>query len=331
MFQAINVTGDEQRARFCQIPGFIIDPGVLARQRPDALWLLQHEQSVARCGLWWQQTPAFEGHRLGLIGHYFAHDFDAGAALLRVACRELAAQGCTLAVGPMDGNTWQRYRLLSERGAEPLFFLEPDNPDDWPGHFTASGFTPLSQYYSAVTDDLATEEPRLPAIAANLESLGVQVRNLRPDGFEAELRAIYTLSRESFAANFLYTPISEQDFLEQYRGIQPCVRPELVFLAERAGELVGFLFCFPDRRQLEYAPRINTVIVKTMATQPKLQGSGLGSLLMARCHVAAHRLGYRRAIHALMHEGNHSRKISGHTARVFRRYTLYARPLDQRP
>jgi len=29
----------------------------------------------------------------------------------------------------MDGSTWHRYRLPTERGAEPTFFLEPDNPE----------------------------------------------------------------------------------------------------------------------------------------------------------------------------------------------------------
>ena len=37
------------------------------------------------------------------------------------------------AVGPLDGSTWRRYRLVTERGVEPPFFMEPDNPDDWPG------------------------------------------------------------------------------------------------------------------------------------------------------------------------------------------------------
>ena len=57
----------------------------------------------------------------------------------------LAAERCTIAIGPVDGNTWQRYRLITEPGTEPPFFLEPDNPDAWPGQFTAAGFTPLAQ------------------------------------------------------------------------------------------------------------------------------------------------------------------------------------------
>src|SRR5207244_4142648 len=101
-------------------------------------------------------------------------------------------------------------------GCEPIFFLEPDNPNDWPEHFTASGFTALAHYYSALNTDLAHEDPRIAEIARRLEARGVTFRSLRADRFETELRRIYALSLASFRENFLYTPISEEEFVAQY-------------------------------------------------------------------------------------------------------------------
>jgi GNAT superfamily N-acetyltransferase len=103
--------------------------------------------------------------------------------------------------------------------------------------------------------------------------------------------------------------------------------PEMVVLAEREGELVGFLFALPDFAQAQRGQKIDTVILKTLAVLPSLAGIGLGSLLTARIHTQAYHLGYRWAIHALMHVGNRSRRISAHTAQPFRGYTLFARPL----
>src|SRR5512134_3810448 len=112
-----------------------LDPATLRRDAPDEHWLLPGERGAlrARCSLWWTRTPALLGHRVGLIGHYAAPAAAPGAGLLDRACHELAARGCSVAVGPMDGSAWRRYRLITERGTEPTFFLEPDNPDDWPG------------------------------------------------------------------------------------------------------------------------------------------------------------------------------------------------------
>ncbi|MGH7318902.1 MAG: hypothetical protein ACRELA_04650, partial [Candidatus Rokuibacteriota bacterium] len=121
-----------------------LDPLDLLRHVPDTHVILRGHDGgpVARCSLWWSRTPTLPGQRVGLVGHYAARGVGAARRLLAHACERLAAHACTLAVGPIDGSTWRRYRLIVERGTEPAFFLEPDNPDDWPAQFRAGGFTP---------------------------------------------------------------------------------------------------------------------------------------------------------------------------------------------
>ncbi len=320
---------DTDHAAFCQVPEAPIAPDLLLRQRPDALLLVHRsgEAIVARCALWWSATPAHLGQRTGLIGHYFASDPAAAHALLERACADLGAQGCALAVGPMDGSTWGRYRLITERRTEPPFFLEPDNPDAYPDHFQAAGFTPLAQYYSACATDLDVQDERIPHLTERLTAQGIHLRALNLDHFEEELRRLHALSVISFASNFLYTPISVEDFLTQYRPLRPHLHSELIFLAEQQGHLVGFLFAIPDLLQAQRGKPIDTVIAKTMAVHPDHAGVGLGSVLMARCHQQSLQSGYRRVIHALFHEANRSGNISRHTAEVIRRYTLFARPV----
>lgn len=117
-----------------QLPPF--DPGLCITHGCDAHTLvIRKGEIVARCSLWWSEPPPLAGQGPGIIGHFAAlNALDAGE-LLDAACLELARHGCTVAVGPMDGNTWRRYRLLTGRGPERPFFLEPDNPDEWPAFF----------------------------------------------------------------------------------------------------------------------------------------------------------------------------------------------------
>jgi ribosomal protein S18 acetylase RimI-like enzyme len=315
--------------RFCSLPGLSpLTPQLCERHAPDAsLLLTEGKGAAARCSLWWNNAPQCAGNRLGLIGHYAAARPGAAAEVLRRACNVLAEQGCTLAVGPMDGNTWRRYRLLTERGPEPPFFLEPDNPDDWPAHFTDNGFTPLAQYYSALNPDLNQRDPRADEAAERLAARDVRLRPLRLDRFEEELRLIYPLTLLSFRDNFLYTPLTAEEFLTMYRGLAGVLPSELQVLAEQAGTLVGFLLAAPDLLQKQRGVPVDTVVLKTMAVHPDHGGAGLGGLMMARCQEQAAHMGFRRAIHALMHESNRSRRLSGRTAQVMRRYTLFARPL----
>ena len=301
-------------------------PVELADAGPDAHWVLRDgAQQAGWLSLWWRQTPAYREHRVGLIGHYDARDADAAGRLLRHAGAELAAQGCTLAAGPLDGSTWRRYRLVVESGGEPPFLLEPQNPPDWPQHWDAAGFTPLARYYSALNDDLSHEDPRVPAAEVRLAAAGVTVRTLLPDAYEEELRRIYEVSVISFRENYLYTPLSWEAFLALYSPVRRVVDHRVTLIAEQAGHPVGFAFNLPNLQPA--GEPVDTLIVKTVAVLPGRAYAGLGSVLIARSHRLAREHGYRRVIHALMHERNNSRNISNRFARPIRRYALYAREL----
>lgn len=277
--------------------------------------------------LWWKQVPLLPGEKLGVIGGFQAADEGAAKEVLAQALAILRAQGCTLAVGPMDGNTWRRYRLVTEAGDEPPFFLEPANPPQWSGWWQAAGFGPLAQYFSAATDDLEPRDPRLADVAARVREAGIVLRPLDQSQFEVELDRIYDVSVVSFQENYLYTPLPRADFVGQYRAVRTLVRPELVCLAERVGKTVGYMFAVPDQAQMQRGEPVTNVIMKTIAVLPECGGMGLGGLMFAEVHAAARRLGFKRAIHALMHETNQSRNLSAHYARTIRRYTLFARRL----
>lgn len=282
---------------------------------------------AAEAVLWWTRVPALPGERLGVIGGFAANQPAAAREVLGRALAVLRAQGCTLAVGPMDGNTWRRYRFVTGGSVEPPFFLEPMNPPEWPEWWRSAGFEPLAEYFSTATDDLAARDARVAGAADRLTSSGVIVRPLDIDRFDQELERIFAVSVVSFQDNYLYTPLPREMFLAQYRDFRARVRPELVLIAEREGEPVGYVFAAPDLAQAQRGVAIDTVIVKTLAVLPGRAQAGLGAWLLDEVHQAALRLGFRRAIHALMHESNRSRNLSAHYANTIRRYTLFSRRL----
>jgi GNAT superfamily N-acetyltransferase len=305
--------------------------GDLERHAPDRhIVALNGGTLVARCSCWWSGTAAIDGRPIGAIGHYAAANDDAAADLLARACGILAEAGCATAVGPMDGSTWRRYRFIVDRGTEPAFFLEPDNADDWPRQWTDAGFAPLATYASALNDDLSRRDARTPDTLRRLADAGVSIRTFDPVHAERELECIYALSVVAFQRNFLYTDIAKDEFMAQNRAALPAVRPELVLLAERNSELVGFMFAIPDVLQTRRGITVDTVILKTTAVHPAVAGMGLGGALVDLVQQGARRLGFKRAIHALMHEANVSQVLSGRYARPIRRYALFSRSVAGR-
>jgi hypothetical protein len=258
-----------------------------------------------------RDAPALKGRRTAALGEFVCDTADAGAKAILEAMAALKAEGFGAVLGPMDGNTWGRYRLVTESDGRPPFLLEPANPVHYVDAFEKSGLRIVSRYVSAVRPaDTPPSESTPPK--------GLRLRQFDPARAEAELTLIHALSLEAFASNHFYQPIALEPFLASYRPVLAAIDPELVLLLEdEARVLKGFLFALPN---LSEGPASRAVILKTYASRVK----GGGSTLANAFHARAKAKGFVEVIHALMHESNLSATHSGNTGgKVFRRYALW--------
>jgi len=283
---------------------------------------------IARCSLWDRLDSEGAPMAEGILGHYAATTIDDGALLLSHASELHRQKGHKRIIGPIDKSTWHRYRLVTKRGLEPMFFLEPDNPDDWPSHFSEAGFTPLSTYTSTINQNLKKVDPRSDARLKELERNGITMRTVNMVRFEEELAAIHELCLVAFKQNFLYSPIPLKEFLTLYLPIRIHIIPELVILMEHENRLIGFIFAIPNLLDPKDILSTKSVIIKTMAVHPDYGGKGIGGILMDYVQRSASKLGFDRAIAALMQEENLSRRISNHYGTTIREYTLYEMTLS---
>lgn len=285
-------------------------------------------------------SPALQDY--GMIGFFEAltgHDQAVGD-LFREAVSWLREAGAGTVIGPMDGDTWHRYRLNVGPFDEPPFLLEPYNPPYYEPMWTANGFAPLERYYSKQVDPSAVvahlEEKRRTALAG-----GYRLRPIDMKRFREELGTIYELSRRIFAGNFLYTEISGEEFVSLYSGSRALIDPDLVLFAQDpSGEDVGFLFAYPDRfravaamrgergllaklRFLLHREEADAVDFKTLGVLREHRRSGVAAALFHEGHRQAVEKGYRFANHCLFREGNPSGDLDGGAGQVLRTYILY--------
>lgn len=263
----------------------------------------------------YRDAPDWDGCRTAAIGRIAFDSAKAGQALLETVSASLAREGFEAVLGPMDGDTWHRYRLVAETDGSPPFLLEPVGGPHDNAAFLAAGFTPVSSYVSSralLADALAPEPVRMP---------GVAVTAWDGNGAERLITQLFTMSASSFAGNHFFKPITLEAFLSLYRPVLPLLDPRhILFAHAEGGQLVGFLFGMPDRA----AASRPAAILKTYASGLR----GVGHLLADSYHRRALDLGFTEVIHALMHEDNMSRDRSEkHKARVFRRYALMGRRL----
>ncbi len=263
--------------------------------------------------LWWTNPPAYQSHKTGSFG------VPTNQSEITAAETHLRAQGCTLAIAPMEGNTWRTHRAVIESDGSPPFLLEPITPPETAKLLQSSGYQILAQYTSSLID-LTQPSPDLTRLKKRLSK--IKIRPFKLTHLEAELRAIYQLSIRSFVDNFLYTPITEAEFLAQYLPFKPHLTPDCAYLAEQDGQLVGYVFGYPDQGSEK------RFIVKTLAVLPQPQYAGLGTLLVEKIHATARQNNFTTAIHALQRADNQSLRISTRFhATIFRRYALFAKTL----
>ena len=309
----------------CGLPS----PAERKADRPDESWAIEGPNGdvAGFCSLWWRETPVVGGRPVGAIGHLALTDGDTAAALLRHAAARLEAAGRHLAVAPLDGTTWRRYRLVTETSARPSFLMEPATPTDWQHHLAAAGFGPLFRYWSGIDGDLNASDERAEAWGNSLADRGLAIRPFALDRFDRELAGIHDLTLEAFAHAALFRPLGRDPFVARYRRLMPLMRPEFTLIAEADGQAAGYLLAYPDLDQARRGETVDTLVLKTIAVRRGRRFAGLGRYLAHRVRRSAAAAGYRNVIHALMRDGGVSAAWSRRRGGVLRRYAICARRL----
>lgn len=267
----------------------------------------------------------------GIIGHYETTENTAGVLLLNKTKELLTHQNAKIILGPINGSTWERYRLLLPKGPEeptfhpPTFLGEPQNPQDYPLHFIQAGFSVIDNYESRIVHDLTTRQSKIDSLKNKMDRLNITTYPIDLEHFDEQLHDIFLFSLQSFSNNPFYQPIDFEHFKLLYKEIKPYLDPDFILLSrDKEGTLVGFIFAYPDLLSLQTGGK-RRLIFKTFAVSDKFRVSGLSLFLYDILHLKAHEKGYESVIHALMHSDNNSLRFSkkGNPSELFNRYALF--------
>jgi GNAT superfamily N-acetyltransferase len=258
-----------------------------------------------------------DGSPVGMLGFFEAeNDLNIVRGLFDSACRWLHGRGARLIVGPMDGDTWHRYRLNLGPFEAPPFLLEPYNPPYYGALWEASGFEPLEEYHSKTVVEPGMAASTLEPFLQRVIQQGNVLRRLERAQFAEELCVFYELSLRIFAGNFLYSRIPWPEFRQMYTPLESQLDNDFIWFAkDPSGHDVGFVFGYPDVD--------GTVNAKTLGVVPESRRTGLAAALIQRIYAMAAQKGYRRVNLCLIREGNASDRLDAGRGQLIRRYRLY--------
>lgn len=320
---------------FEALPALLYKPENARFQLPDSLpteWLESCFVSVvdgvpvARASLYNNPNLHYQGKKVFTIGTYEASNESSYTQILLEHLTTVAKQkGATYLIGQMNGSTWENYRFSLHNDA-PNFFLEPYQHAYYNSQFEEAGFETIARYFSSIDKQILHNQPEVLALEANFREMGVTFRSIDMANYETELAKVFLFNSLAFETNFLYSPISEDNFIAKYLPLKAYIQPEFVVMAEdKDKNLIGCIFTFQDF----WNKATKTLIVKSISRHPDKQWRGLGHVIGNLICQTAVSNGFKQMIHAFLREEGTSATISkNYSGHVYKQYALYGKTIE---
>lgn len=290
----------------------------------DSGWTVVSEngEPLATCVLYDNPALRHEGLAAACFGQFEAQSNQAAVARLIEAVAEKSRQmGKSWLIGPMNGSTWEEYRLAVDN-PDFTYLFDLEHPAYYPELLPSAGMEAFAKYTTNVDQHLQFDVRRLARAEQLLAPLHLTYRNIRLAHLEEELAGIYRFCMAAFAQNLLFTPVAAPHFQAKYLTAKALIQPEYILLAEDpAGELCGLLFAIPNYQD----PTRKGIVLKTLAKRPGKRYAGLATKLGAMFYEKIRADGFGYVVHAFMEDNNASSNVSAHfSGTPAKHYQLFA-------
>lgn len=255
-------------------------------------------------------------HQFGSIGflesQLDAQGKSASIFLIQQALLWLQENKVKSVFGPMDFNSWFKYRFKSQSNSGAAMVThpwEPATPQIHVDAFRQTGFKEdikFSSFNFEVSDNLIWDAyiSRLHKDHEQAMARGLSIREINWQmNIADDLRAIFEISTMAFAQNPMFEPIPFEIFLSITEASARATNANGSRICfSKDGQPVGFLFAF----------NLNDMIVlKTIAVVPGFQSIGIANAMTYELCQFCRISNIRKSVGALIRQGNTSERI-GH-------------------
>ncbi len=292
------------------------------------------------------------GDAAAFFGFYESEpDAAVSRALFEAVFAWARQRGLRRVLGPMNPSTNDECGLLIEGFNQRPTFMMPYNPAWYPEQVEAAGFRKARDLLAFYVDVTRAPLDRLNRLAARTRERHPEVRfrPVRRRTLRADLARIKEIYNAAWEENWAFTPMTDAEMDFMASRLRPLLVEGLVWLAETERETVGFMLALPDFNEVLQplrgrllTPRIWRALpyllgrkmpkccrVVTLGTRKSWRGRGLEAVMLSEGFRVGLGLGFTEAEASWVLEDNMMmcRFMEVFSARVYRRYRLYERPL----
>lgn len=189
---------------------------------------------------------------VGFFGLFESIDDQAVADRLFTAAAEfLRSRSMVVMRGPASLSVNDEYGLLVDAFDSPPVFMMPYNPAYYPGLLETHGFVKAMDLYAyRAFNDKGIPERLSRGVEILKKRHNVAIRTIRLKDFDQEVRLIRDIYNQAWEKNWGAVAMTEREFAFAADGLKKIIKPDLCFIAEAAGQPIGFSLALPDYNQV---------------------------------------------------------------------------------
>ncbi|MCL4870283.1 MAG: GNAT family N-acetyltransferase [Anaerolineae bacterium] len=195
----------------------------------------------------------FHGENIAHFGVFeLLNDAEAAAALLRTACDWAKERGADKIIGPMNLSTNDECGMLLEGYDTPPVILIPYNPPYYHEFMAANGFSKAMDLFSwdvplePLVKGTAMPEKVVRVVNSLRERSNLTLRPLNMKDLDNEIQRLKTVYNGAWEKNWGFVPLTDDELDHLVKGLKPIIDPDIILIAEKEGEPVGFSLAAPD-------------------------------------------------------------------------------------
>ncbi len=285
------------------------------------------ENEILAC-CWVSDNPdlIFENEKAACFGWFEGFENEKAVEKMMAAATDFAKNlGKKYLLGPMNGSTWDNYRLAVSN-PDFTYLLDLQHPQFYIKILESTGFYGIRDYATNLDTTFEFDEKRAARKFLDFsKNQKIRFRNINLEKYEDELVKIHTFCLANFRQNFLFTPIGFENFREKYLPLKNYLDPRFIILAEAEnGEICGLMFAVPNLADRQK----RGLVIKTIARKLENRYAGLGLVLGKILYERARDDGFDYILHAFMEQSNVSNNVSAtFSGREVKRYRLFGKEI----
>ncbi len=248
--------------------------------------------------------------------------------------------------GPANFSSNEEWALLVDGFDSPPTIMMTYNPPRYVEAIERLGFAKAKDMVAYYLDN--PEPPdRIVQVAEKLAARReVTIRAIDRSRMAEEIQKVKAVYNRAWEKNWGFVPMTDAEFHHMAKELKPVLKPQLVLIAERKGEPVGFALALPDFNAalrhangrlfpfglikiLWHARKIRKLRVLTLGLIPELRRTGIDQLFYLRLFQGGTGMGIDQGEFSWVLEDNLAMRqaLEKFGCRVYKTYRIYEKAI----